>query len=221
MNEKIRIAIDGPGGAGKSTIAKLLASKLNIDYIDTGAMYRAIGYKVFKENINIDDEQVLTDMMNSTDIDFSDGNIILDDEIVNDVIRTPEMSRMASKVSQKPIVREKLVLIQRNIASGKSVVMDGRDIGTNVLTDAEIKIFMTASSEERAMRRYKELIKKNEKVTFEEIHKDIQERDYSDTHRKLNPLKAAEDAIILDTGGLSIEQVVAAILEEVEKYGNI
>lgn len=221
MNGKIRIAVDGPGGAGKSTIAKLLASKLNIDYIDTGAMYRAIGYKAVKENIDIENEQMLTDMMNNTDIDFSKGNIILDGEIVNDVIRTPEMSRMASQVSQKPIVREKLVLIQRNIASGKSVVMDGRDIGTNVLTDAEVKIFMTASSEERAKRRYKELIEKGEKVVFEDILEDIKQRDYTDTHRKLNPLKAAEDAVMLDTEGLSIDQVVAAILEEVEKHGNI
>ena len=221
MNGKIRIAVDGPGGAGKSTIAKLLASKLNIDYIDTGAMYRAIGYKAVKENVDIENEQMLTEMMNNTDIDFSKGNIILDGEIVNDVIRTPEMSRMASQVSQKLIVREKLVLIQRNIASGKSVVMDGRDIGTNVLTDAEVKIFMTASSEERAKRRYKELVEKGENVTFEEILEDIKQRDYSDTHRKLNPLKAAKDAVILDTEGLSIEQVVAAILEEVEKNGNI
>lgn len=221
MNEKIRIAVDGPGGAGKSTIAKLLAAKLNIDYIDTGAMYRAIGYKAFKENIDVENDQALAEMMNNTEIDFSNGNIILDGEIVNDLIRTPEMSKMASIVSTKSVVREKLVLIQRNIANGKSVIMDGRDIGTNVLKDAEIKIFMTASSLERAKRRYKELIEKGENISFEEVHEDIRQRDYSDTHRKLNPLKAADDAVILNTDGLNIEQVVEAILEEVEKHGNI
>lgn len=220
MNDKIRIAVDGPGGAGKSTIAKLLAAKLNIDYIDTGAMYRAIGYKVSRENINVDDDQALGEMMNKTEIDFSNGNIILDGEIVNDVIRTPEMSKMASIVSTKSVVREKLVLIQRNIAEGKSVIMDGRDIGTNVLKDAELKIFMTASSEERANRRYKELIEKGQKITFDEVHEDIKQRDYSDTHRKLNPLKAADDAVMLNTDGLNIEQVVEAILEEVEKHGD-
>ena len=220
MNDKIRIAVDGPGGAGKSTIAKLLAAKLNIDYIDTGAMYRAIGYKVSKTNIDVDDDQALADMMNKTEIDFSNGNIILDGEIVNDVIRTPEMSKMASIVSTKSVVREKLVLIQRNIAEGKSVIMDGRDIGTNVLKDAELKIFMTASSEERANRRYKELIEKGQKITFEEVHEDIKQRDYSDTHRELNPLKAADDADMLNTDGLNIEQVVEAILEEVEKHGD-
>ena len=220
MNEKIRIAVDGPGGAGKSTIAKLLAAKLNIDYIDTGAMYRAIGYKAVKENIDVENDQALNDMMNATEIDFSEGNIILDGEIVNDVIRTPEMSKMASIVSTKSVVREKLVLIQRNIAEGKSVIMDGRDIGTNVLKDAELKIFMTASSEERAQRRYKELFEKGQKITFEEVHEDIKQRDYSDTHRKLNPLKAADDAVMLNTDGLGIEQVVDAILKEVEKHGD-
>ena len=220
MNEKIRIAVDGPGGAGKSTIAKLLAAKLNIDYIDTGAMYRAIGYKAMKENIDVENDQALNDMMNATEIDFSEGNIILDGEIVNDVIRTPEMSKMASIVSTKSVVREKLVLIQRNIAEGKSVIMDGRDIGTNVLKDAELKIFMTASSEERAQRRYKELFEKGQKITFEEVHEDIKQRDYSDTHRKLNPLKAADDAVMLNTDGLGIEQVVDAILKEVEKHGD-
>ena len=221
MDKIIRIAVDGPGGAGKSTIAKLLAKRLNIDYIDTGAMYRAIGYKASTLKVDIDNVDELTCMMNNTDIDFSKGNIFLDGKIVNDVIRTPEMSYMASQVSTKPVVREKLVLIQRNIAKGKSVVMDGRDIGTNVLKEAEVKIFMTASSEERAKRRFKELIDKGENVTFEAIHEDIKKRDYSDTHRELNPLKAADDAVILDTEGLSIEQVVLAILEEVKKVGNI
>ncbi len=217
MNQIIKIAIDGPGGAGKSTIAKLVAKELNIDYIDTGAMYRAIGYKVTKTNTNIEDESALKQMLDNTDIDFSDGNIYLDGENVNTEIRTPEMSLMASKVAAIGDVRNKLVALQRNMGKTKSIIMDGRDIGNNVLTDAEFKFFMTASPEERADRRYKELIEKGEKVTFEEVLEDIKQRDYNDTHRKLNPLKAAEDAIMLDTTGMTIEEVVNNILSEVQK----
>lgn len=217
MSQIIKIAIDGPGGAGKSTIAKLVAKELNIDYIDTGAMYRAIGYKVTKTNTNIEDESALKQMLDNTDIDFSDGNIYLDGENVNTEIRTPEMSLMASKVAAIGDVRNKLVALQRNMGKTKSIIMDGRDIGNNVLTDAEFKFFMTASLEERADRRYKELIEKGEKVTFEEVLEDIKQRDYNDTHRKLNPLKAAEDAIMLDTTGMTIEEVVNNILSEVQK----
>lgn len=217
MSQIIKIAIDGPGGAGKSTIAKLVAKELNIDYIDTGAMYRAIGYKVTKTNTNIEDESALKQMLDNTYIDFSDGNIYLDGENVNTEIRTPEMSLMASKVAAIGDVRNKLVALQRNMGKTKSIIMDGRDIGNNVLTDAEFKFFMTASPEERADRRYKELIEKGEKVTFEEVLEDIKQRDYNDTHRKLNPLKAAEDAIMLDTTGMTIEEVVNNILSEVQK----
>ena len=217
MSQIIKIAIDGPGGAGKSTIAKLVAKELNIDYIDTGAMYRAIGYKVTKTNTNIEDESALKQMLDNTDIDFSDGNIYLDGENVNTEIRTPEMSLMASKVAAIGDVRNKLVALQRNMGKTKSIIRDGRDIGNNVLTDAEFKFFMTASPEERADRRYKELIEKGEKVTFEEVLEDIKQRDYNDTHRKLNPLKAAEDAIMLDTTGMTIEEVVNNILSEVQK----
>lgn len=217
MSQIIKIAIDGPGGAGKSTIAKLVAKELNIDYIDTGAMYRAIGYKVTKTNTNIEDESALKQMLDNTDIDFSDGNIYLDGENVNTEIRTPEMSLMASKVAAIGDVRNKLVALQRNMGKTKSIIMDGRDIGNNVLSDAEFKFFMTASPEERADRRYKELIEKGEKVTFEEVLEDIKQRDYNDTHRKLNPLKAAEDAIMLDTTGMTIEEVVNNILSEVQK----
>ncbi len=217
MSQIIKIAIDGPGGAGKSTIAKLVAKELNIDYIDTGAMYRAIGYKVTKTNTNIEEESALKQMLDNTDIDFSDGNIYLDGENVNTEIRTPEMSLMASKVAAIGDVRNKLVALQRNMGKTKSIIMDGRDIGNNVLTDAEFKFFMTASPEERADRRYKELIEKGEKVTFEEVLEDIKQRDYNDTHRKLNPLKAAEDAIMLDTTGMTIEEVVNNILSEVQK----
>lgn len=217
MTNIIKIAIDGPGGAGKSTIAKLVAKELNIDYIDTGAMYRAIGYKVNETNTDLEDSNALKSMLDNTDIDFIEGNIYLDGKNVNKEIRTPEMSLMASKVAAIGDVRTKLVALQREMGKTKSIIMDGRDIGNNVLTDAEFKFFMTASPEERAERRYKELIAKGESVTFEEVLKDIEQRDYNDTHRKLNPLKAAEDAIMLDTTGMSIEEVVNTILSEVKK----
>ena len=217
MADIVKIAIDGPGGAGKSTIAKLVAKELDIDYIDTGAMYRAIGYKVSQTNTDLEDEKALKIMLDSTDIDFSEGNIYLDGVNVNTEIRTPEMSLMASKVATIGDVRTKLAALQRNMGKTKSIIMDGRDIGSNVLVDAEFKFFMTASPEERADRRYKELIAKGEDVTFDEVLEDIKQRDYIDTHRKLNPLKAAEDAIMLDTTGMSIEEVVNNILREVRK----
>ncbi len=217
MADIVKIAIDGPGGAGKSTIAKLVAKELDIDYIDTGAMYRAIGYKVSQTNTDLEDEKALKIMLDSTDIDFSEGNIYLDGINVNTEIRTPEMSLMASKVATIGDVRTKLVALQRNMGKTKSIIMDGRDIGSNVLVDAEFKFFMTASPEERADRRYKELIAKGEDVTLDEVLEDIKQRDYNDTHRKLNPLKAAEDAIMLDTTGMSIEEVVNNILSEVRK----
>lgn len=221
MTEKIRIALDGPGGAGKSTIAKLLAAELGMEYIDTGAMYRALGYKAVRDGVEISaDNPAFAELLEKTELDFSDGNIILDGENVNSCIRTPEISMTASEVSAIPEVREKLVNIQRKIASGKSVVMDGRDIGTNVLKDAEVKIFMTASAEERAARRFRELEEKGENVSYEQVLADIRQRDYNDTHRKINPLRAADDAVILDTEGLDIEQVVTRILMEVEKHGS-
>ncbi|MBQ2845853.1 MAG: (d)CMP kinase, partial [Firmicutes bacterium] len=145
MKEVFRIAIDGPSGAGKSTIAKLVAKKLGIDYIDTGAMYRAVGYKMNREGIPFEECDELKAMLDATDIDFVSGDIILDGQIVNTLIRTSEVSQMASKCSALPMVREKLVEIQRNMGSRKSVIMDGRDIGTNVLKDAEYKFFLTAS----------------------------------------------------------------------------
>lgn len=215
MKDIFRVAIDGPSGAGKSTIAKSVAKKLGIDYIDTGAMYRAIGYKMKQEGIGTDDLDKLEAMLAETDIDFVKGDIILDGKIVNDVIRTSEISQMASKCSAIPMVREKLVDIQRGMGSRKSVIMDGRDIGTNVLKDAEYKIFLTASAEERAERRHKELLEKGENITFEEVLRDIRERDHNDMTRALNPLRKAEDALEVDTTGLDIEQVTELVLKEV------
>ncbi len=215
MMKKTRIAIDGPGGAGKSTIAKQVAKKLNIEYIDTGAMYRAIAYKTMLLDITPDDEQKIEEILPETVIDFVNGSIILDGKNIDDKIRTPQISMQASKVSQLPAVRKKLVDLQKQMAISKNVVMDGRDIGTNVIKDAEYKFFMTATAEERATRRYKELIEKGKDTKYEDVLMDIKKRDEEDTTRKLNPLKPADDAKILDTTKMSIEEVVSAILSEV------
>lgn len=213
----IRIAIDGPGGAGKSTIAKLVGNKLGLEYIDTGAMYRAIGLKLNRERISPNDIEAIRESLDNTSIDFVDGKIILDDEDVSDIIRTQEISKLASMYSQIPDVRTKLVDIQRRIAGGKGVIMDGRDIGTNVLTDAELKIFITAAPMIRARRRYDELVSMGVQAVFNDIYDDIKDRDYQDSHRKLNPLVKAEDAVLLDTSEMSIEEVVDAISAEADR----
>lgn len=217
MEKKIRVAIDGPSGAGKSTIARAVAKKLGIDYIDTGAMYRAVGYKTLRCGIDPQNTEKMKAMLDNTEIDFSNGNIILDGEIINDQIRTPEISKKASECSALAEVREKLVQLQRAMGQAKSVIMDGRDIGNNVLTDAEYKFFMTASAEERAKRRYEELKEKGQQVTFEQILEDIIQRDHKDMTRKLNPLCKAEDALEVDTTGMGIEEVTEYILKEIEK----
>ena len=216
MNNIFRVAIDGPSGAGKSTIAKAVAKALDIDYIDTGAMYRAIGYKMDRDGVPFDADDptgALAAMLDNTDIDFVSGDIILDGEVVNDLIRTPEVSMLASQCSSLAPVREKLVEIQRGMGMRKSVIMDGRDIGTNVLKDAEFKIYLTASAEERAERRFKELQEKGETQTYEEVLEDIKQRDYNDMTRELNPLRKAEDAIEVDTTGHGIDEVVDTVLD--------
>ncbi|WP_455052904.1 (d)CMP kinase [Mogibacterium sp.] len=208
----IRIAIDGPGGAGKSTIAKLVGDKLGLEYIDTGAMYRAVGLKLNREGIKTDDLISISNILEETSIDFANGKVILDGDDVSDIIRTQEISKLASIYSQIPEVRSKLVDIQRKIAAGKSVIMDGRDIGTNVLTDAELKIFLTADSMVRARRRYEELRSKGVKSNLDDIHEEIKDRDYQDMNRKLNPLVQAEDAVMLDTSDMTIDEVVNTIV---------
>lgn len=208
----IRIAIDGPGGAGKSTIAKLVGDKLGLEYIDTGAMYRAVGLKLNRKGIKPDDLISISNVLEETTIDFVNGKIILDGDDVSDIIRTQEISKFASIYSQIPEVRSKLVGIQRRIAAGKSVIMDGRDIGTNVLTDAELKVFLTADSMVRARRRYEELRSKGVNANLDDIHEEIKERDYQDMNRKLNPLVQAEDAIRLDTSDMTIDEVVNTIV---------
>ena len=208
----IRIAIDGPGGAGKSTIAKLVGDKLGLEYIDTGAMYRAVGLKLNRKGIKPDDLISISNVLEETTIDFVNGKIILDGDDVSDIIRTQEISKFASIYSQIPEVRSKIVDIQRRIAAGKSVIMDGRDIGTNVLTDAELKVFLTADSMVRARRRYEELRSKGVNANLDDIHEEIKERDYQDMNRKLNPLVQAEDAIRLDTSDMTIDEVVNTIV---------
>lgn len=186
MSKIIRIAVDGPSGAGKSTIAKAIAARLSIDYIDTGAMYRAVGYKMLKEGISMDDLPAIEKMLADTEIDFSEGNIYLDGENINGLIRTEEISKQASDCSALGVVRAKLTEQQQKMGEKKSVIMDGRDIGTVVFPDAEYKFYITASAEERAGRRYRELIEKGQEVTFEKVLADIRQRDHNDSTREIN-----------------------------------
>ena len=211
MDKILRIAVDGPSGAGKSTIAKAVAKKLNIDYIDTGAMYRAVGYKMLQEGVALTDIEGLQAMLDRTEIDFSQGNIYLDGEIVNDVIRTEEISKQASNCSAIGIVRKKLVDLQQKMGESKSVIMDGRDIGTVVVPDAEFKFYVTASAEERARRRYDELIAKGQDVNYEQVLIDINTRDHNDSTREITPLRKADDAVEVDTTSMNIDEVVAHI----------
>ena len=216
MKDIFKVAIDGPSGAGKSTIAKAVAKKLGIDYVDTGAMYRAVGYKASSHKVPPEDSEAVKKLLTDTDIDFVNGDIVLDGAVVNDKIRTPEISKAASIYSAIPEVREKLVEIQRGMGARKSVIMDGRDIGTNVFRDAEYKIFLTASAEERAERRFEELTAKGQEVRFDEVLRDIEKRDHDDMTRALNPLRKAEDAVEVDTTGLSIDEVIERVLKEIK-----
>ncbi len=216
MNKTIRIAIDGPGGAGKSTIAQAVAKALQIDYIDTGSMYRAVAFKLLKEGVDLQDDTAVQEMLDRTDIDFSKGNIFLDGETINDKIRTPEISSMASKCSALPMVREKLVALQRKMGEAKSIIMDGRDIGTNVLPHAEYKFFLTASPEERARRRFLELQEKGQDVTYQAVLEDIEKRDFQDSNRALNPLKQADDALLVNTTGIPLNESIQIILNHIK-----
>jgi len=211
----IRIAIDGPAGAGKSTIAKKIARSVGIVYLDTGAMYRAVGLEAIRAGVELTDKSGLAELMKSIDINvvYKDGeqSITIRGEDVSGKIRTPEVSKAASLVAAVPEVRLKLVELQRQIAAKQSVVMDGRDIGTYVLPDAEVKIFLTATVAERARRRYEELLDKDMKVSLEEIAKDIEQRDYNDSTRAFAPLKKADDAVEIDTTTLTIDEVVEKV----------
>lgn len=208
---KFKVAIDGPAGSGKSTIAKEIAKIFNLYYLDSGALYRAFGYYLKKHGFDLHNENDIINALKSFDIKIIDGDYYLFDEKLDFQIRTPEIGKAASIVAKNPHVREKVNNILRKIAKNNGVVIDGRDIGTVVLPDAEIKIFLTASIKERAERRYKELIEKGENVKFEDILKDIEKRDKADSTRKIAPLKPADDAIIVDTTGKDIKTVVNEI----------
>lgn len=222
--KRIRIAIDGPAAAGKSTVAKNIAKKLNIVYIDTGAMYRAITLKALNENIDIKDEKALMEILRHTKIDLiQEGNeqrVLLDNEDVTKDIRKQNVTNTVPFVAEHPEVRKELVKRQRQLADSKSVVMDGRDIGTHVLPNAELKIFLVASVEERAKRRHKENLEKGFPSNLEELIKEIKERDERDSNRATSPLIKAEDAIAIDTTSLSIEEVTEKILNEAKKISN-
>lgn len=210
------IAIDGPAGAGKSTIAKLIAKQLGLVYIDTGAMYRAVGLKAKRNNIACSEREKIEEMLKNTEVELKNENgataVYLDGENVSTEIRLPEISRMASDISAVPVVRYAMVEMQRSMANKTDTILDGRDIGTFVLPNADVKIFLTASVEERAERRYKELIARGENVKREDVRSDIEKRDYNDSHRALAPLKKADDATEVDTTGMTIDQVCEKII---------
>ena len=214
QNKPFSIAIDGPAGAGKSSVAKALAAELNAMYLDTGAMYRAFGLYMLRRGA-LSDRQAIIDALDDLDItvEFIDGaqHIFLGTEDVTAAIREPEVSIAASDVSAVPEVRVRMVALQRKIAEGHSVVMDGRDIGTKVLPNATLKIYLTASAEERARRRYRELEQKGMPEPYDKVLREMQERDYQDTHRAASPLRPADNAVILDTTNDSLEESVAKI----------
>lgn len=226
----IAIAIDGPAGAGKSSIARGVARKLGYIYVDTGALYRTVGLAVSRSRIDLEDRSELEALLKNTDIRlvFQGGEqrVLLNGADVSDEIRTPEASLMASRVSARPTVRAFLLSLQRELAETNNVLMDGRDIGTVVLPNAQIKYFLTASIDCRAQRRYRELTEKGQDVRLEDVRADIEKRDYDDSHRAIAPLKAAADAEIIDNTGMQLEQSVAALtarirdrLEEIAQKG--
>ena len=214
----INIAIDGPAGAGKSTIAKMVSAEMGYIYVDTGAMYRAVA--LYLTENNIPDEEAEKHMEEvEVSLKFVDGTqrVYLGDRDVSDLIRTPEISMAASRTSAIPAVRARLFDLQQKLARENNIIMDGRDIGTVVLPNADVKIFLTASAEERANRRYKELSEKPDCPSYEEILKDIIQRDYNDMHRETAPLKQADDAVLVDTTELTLEQSAARISEIIKE----
>ncbi len=209
------IAIDGPAGAGKSTIAKLIAKKINCTYINTGAMYRAVAYFLLKEEKSIESlkDSELQTLLAGIDIQFKNERTLLNGEDITEKIRTEEIAKLASTVAKNPLVRERLTHLQRQIAKKEEcVVMEGRDIGTVVFPNADVKIFLTASPEERARRRYEELVAKGQNVSYEEILQQIKKRDKQDTEREIAPLKPTEDYIIIDTTNKTIEEIADNII---------
>ncbi len=220
--KKLVVAIDGPAGAGKSTVAKLAAKKLGYTYIDTGAMYRAVAWKTLQAGKDVTDALIL-DVVRDIDVRLAYANgvtqVFVDGQDITGEIRTPEVSHIVSQVAALGPVREKMVDLQRRMATEGGVLMDGRDIATHVLPDADVKIFLTASIEERAQRRWKEMKEKGYDMSLEELQKDIAARDKADSEREISPLVQADDATLLDTTGLSIDGVVARILAMCSEAG--
>ena len=216
----IQIAIDGPASAGKSTIAKILATDLNFIYVDTGAMYRVVTLAAMRKNVALQDEAAITALLPDINISFKPGNpvqrVFLNNEEVTDEIRSVEVTANVSTVSAYAAVRQAMTDLQREIAAAGGVVMDGRDIGTTVLPNAAVKIFLIASVHERAVRRFKENQEKGMTTTLDDLEAAIEKRDYLDSHREISPLKKAVDAVELDTTGLSIEEVVKKVKDIIE-----
>lgn len=216
----VSIAIDGPAGAGKSTLARAAAKELGYIYVDTGALYRALALKFLRTKTPMSGETA-AGLLEKTEVTlgFSDGeqHVFLDGEDVSHLIRTPQVSMAASKVSALPQVRAHLLELQRAMGRTENILMDGRDIGTVVLPNASVKIFLTASAEERARRRYNELCERGEKVTFEQVYRELCERDYGDSHRAAAPLRAAEDSVTVDTTGLDAEQSLRLLLQTIRE----
>lgn len=218
----VAIALDGPAGAGKSSIAKRAAKALDYIYVDTGALYRTIGLAATRSNVEPKPSKEVNELLSEIKVDLTFNNkgeqiVLLNGEDVSGEIRTPEASMTASKISAVPSVREYLLDLQRNMAKAHNVIMDGRDIGTVVLPDAQIKIFLTASPEARAKRRYKELCEKGMNVKYEDVLSDVIQRDYNDTHRDVAPLKPAKDSITVDTTELDFEQSVDKIISVIKE----
>ncbi|MBG9935128.1 (d)CMP kinase [Bacillus tropicus] len=216
MDKRISIAIDGPAAAGKSTVAKVVAKKLSYVYIDTGAMYRTLTYAALEQKVDIENEEQLIEVVKNVNIEFQQGEntqlVFLNGQDVSEVIRTPEVTNRVSIVAKHRLVREEMVRRQQELAEKGGVVMDGRDIGTHVLPDAEVKIFMLASVEERAERRHLENMNKGFDSNLEQLKEEIAQRDKLDSEREVSPLKKADDALELDTTSLSIEEVVQKIM---------
>lgn len=212
------IAIDGPSAAGKSTIADLIAKKYQLIKLDTGAMYRIVGYLVDKNNLDVEDESAVLTVFDDMDLKvMHDGSMILNGNVVKDEIRNDKVSMLASSASKHLGVRERLVKLQQDIASQQGYILEGRDIGTVVLPDALVKIYLEADVDVRAKRRYEEYISKGSDVSYDDIYEDIQKRDYQDKNREHSPLKQADDAILIDVSQLDIEGVVSAISEIVDR----